>query len=164
MRIAIIRLSSMGDIFLTTPIISTLRKNYPDAVIDFYTKSQYTQVVEDNSDLSSVYSWEYQKKSSLNLLMNQVSNRNYDHIFDLQNNWRSRQLSTKLSGKTYRVDKERIKRRLYVYFKWNMLQKIHVIDRYYSCISDICETPFERKLSPFLTKNTLNSSLNDLHF
>ena len=119
--------------------------------------------MEDNPDLSSVYSWEYEKQSSLNLLFSKVSNRSYDHIFDLQNNWRSRQLSSRLYGKKHRVNKESIRRRLLVYFKWNILRKRHVIDRYYSLISDICETPFERKLSPFLTKNTLNSSLNDLH-
>ena len=154
----------MGDIFLTTPIISTLRKNYPDAVIDFYTKSQYTQVMEDNPDLSSVYSWEYEKQSSLNLLFSKVSNRSYDHIFDLQNNWRSRQLSSRLYGKKHRVNKERIRRRLLVYFKWNTLRKRHVIDRYYALISDICNIPLKRKIDHSSDENPTILHLNNIAF
>ena len=35
LKILLIRLSSLGDIILTTPLIRELRRKYPDAKIDF---------------------------------------------------------------------------------------------------------------------------------
>ncbi|MGL5917737.1 MAG: glycosyltransferase family 9 protein, partial [Cetobacterium sp.] len=35
MRVLIIRLSSIGDVILTTPVLKELKKKYPEAIIDF---------------------------------------------------------------------------------------------------------------------------------
>lgn len=35
MKILVIRLSSIGDIILTTPVLKAFKEKYPEAVIDF---------------------------------------------------------------------------------------------------------------------------------
>jgi hypothetical protein len=40
-RILVIRLSSLGDILLTTPVLRLLREHCPAAQIDFLTKAAY---------------------------------------------------------------------------------------------------------------------------
>src|SRR4029434_3336492 len=47
-RILVIRLSSLGDILLTTPILRVLREHCPTARIDFLTKAAYQDVLRAN--------------------------------------------------------------------------------------------------------------------
>ena len=35
MKILVIRLSSIGDVILTTPVLKQLKEKYPDAAVDF---------------------------------------------------------------------------------------------------------------------------------
>lgn len=147
MRIAIIRLSSMGDILLTSPVVLALHKSYPEATIDFYTKDTMRQVIEDHLGISKVYSWNCSSNNGLEDMLDQLESLQYDHIVDLQNNWRSKRLVRKLSGKIHRVNKEGIRRRVLVGLGWNILRERHVIRRYYSCISDFCISPLEEKIA-----------------
>ena len=146
MRIAIIRLSSMGDILLTSPIVLALHKCYPEATIDYYTKDTMRQVIEDHLGISRVYPWNCSSDDGLEEMLNQTDSLQYDHIVDLQNNWRSRRLSRKLSGKIHRVNKEGIRRRVLVGLGLNILRERHVIRRYYSCISDFCSAPLQERI------------------
>ena len=154
MRIAIIRLSSMGDILLTSPIVLALHKSYPKASIDFYTKDTMRPIIEEHPGITKVYPWDCKAKHGLQDLLNQIENRHYDRIIDLQDNWRSRRLARQLSGKIHRVDKEGFRRRVLVVLGWNVLRKRHVIQRYYSCISDFCSTPLMEKIELPDTKST----------
>ena len=47
-RILVIRLSSLGDILLTTPVLRVLREHCPAARIDFLTKAAYQDVLRTN--------------------------------------------------------------------------------------------------------------------
>jgi ADP-heptose:LPS heptosyltransferase len=51
-NILIIRLSSLGDILLTTPLIRSIKKKYPDIKIDFILKEQYKELLQFNPYLS----------------------------------------------------------------------------------------------------------------
>ena len=44
----IIRLSSLGDILLTTPALRCLRVAYPDARIDVVVRQRYAELLQDN--------------------------------------------------------------------------------------------------------------------
>lgn len=154
MRIAIIRLSSMGDILLSSPIVLALHKSYPKATIDFYTKDTMQSIIEEHPGISKVYLWNCKAKDGLNDMINQIENRQYDRIVDLQNNWRSRRLTRMLSGKLHRVNKEGFRRRILVHFGWNILRKRHVIRRYYSCISDFCPSPLQERIELPDTQST----------
>ncbi|MBL8015940.1 MAG: glycosyltransferase family 9 protein, partial [Ignavibacteria bacterium] len=45
-RILVIRLSSLGDILLTTPMLESLREAFPLARIDFCTKEQFSYLLK----------------------------------------------------------------------------------------------------------------------
>jgi len=55
MKFLIIRLSSIGDIVLTTPVIRCLKKQVPDAEIHYLTKSTYMQIVSSNPYIDKVH-------------------------------------------------------------------------------------------------------------
>jgi ADP-heptose:LPS heptosyltransferase len=54
-RILLIRRDNIGDLICTTPLISILRKHYPEAEIDILVNSYNYQAVEHNPDLNHVY-------------------------------------------------------------------------------------------------------------
>ncbi|MBK8808405.1 MAG: glycosyltransferase family 9 protein [Bacteroidales bacterium] len=89
-RILIFRLSSIGDIILTSALIRCLRNTYPLAQIDFVVKSQFVQLVESNPNISTVYGFESKKGfSELKRLRNQLVENNYDVFLDIHKNYRS---------------------------------------------------------------------------
>ncbi|MGL5983705.1 MAG: glycosyltransferase family 9 protein, partial [Cetobacterium sp.] len=47
MRVLIIRLSSIGDVILTTPVLKELKKNYPEIVIDFLVMENFKDSILD---------------------------------------------------------------------------------------------------------------------
>ena len=54
-NILIIRLSSLGDILLTTPVIRSLKKLLPDCNIDYLTKIENKETLEFNPHVRKVY-------------------------------------------------------------------------------------------------------------
>ena len=54
--ILVIRLASIGDIVRSTAVISSLRKRYPKARIDFLTTNICIPLLKDNHELNEVYS------------------------------------------------------------------------------------------------------------
>ena len=54
-NILIIRRDNIGDLVCTTPLISTLRKSFPDANIDVLVNSYNAPVIENNPHIDNVY-------------------------------------------------------------------------------------------------------------
>ena len=107
--ILVIRLSSIGDIVLTTPIVQELRRAFPGARIDFCTKEPFVPLLAGNPALSSVRTPEG--------LMGIA----YDLALDLQNNRRSHAILRNLDiGTLRRYRKGNWKKLLLVRFKMNL--------------------------------------------
>ena len=53
-RILIIRLSSLGDIILTTPILKAMRKKFPEAEIYYLTKKDYVELLDTNPYINKI--------------------------------------------------------------------------------------------------------------
>jgi len=45
MKLLVLRLSSMGDVVLTTPFLRALRRRFPEAEVHFLTKPLYADLV-----------------------------------------------------------------------------------------------------------------------
>ena len=129
-KILIIRLSSLGDVVLTTPIIKELSQKYPDSEIDFLVKSQFVDVVKTNKYLTAVY--EFDKSKNYNVLINSLVKNQYDLVIDLQNNIRSCLITRKLRTKVSRFKKPTINKFLLVNFKWNRFKEIKSIPEMYA--------------------------------
>ena len=122
-KILIIRLSSLGDIILTTPVIRSLKENYPHLVIDILLKQQYSDVYKFNPYISDVIL--YKKDLVLS---------EYDLIIDLQNNFRSGVAIKKLSSPVVKFNKRGIDKFLLVHFKINRLKDAPLIPVRYANI------------------------------
>lgn len=89
-RILLIRLSSIGDIVLTTPLIRILRKKITGCRIDFLTKSKFTPLLRHHPDISHLL--EFPNEGGLGALLQLrkfINAQNYDIVFDLHKNFRS---------------------------------------------------------------------------
>jgi ADP-heptose:LPS heptosyltransferase len=56
-KILIIRLSSLGDILLTTPFIRSIKNQFPGIEIDFVLREQYYNVLKLNPYVNKVFSF-----------------------------------------------------------------------------------------------------------
>ena len=55
MRILIVRIRQMGDTILSTPLFNTLRKSFPDAVIDLVVNERIAKLMEGHPALNHVF-------------------------------------------------------------------------------------------------------------
>ncbi len=92
-RFLIIRLSHLGDIILTEPVVRSISETWPDAEIDFLTKSSYRDVVDLFSGIDKVLTLDIPGNDSsiLGLLskLRAMSLQRYDATIDLHGNLRS---------------------------------------------------------------------------
>lgn len=127
-KILIVRLSSLGDILLTSPLLREIKNRFPDCKIDFVIKKEFVQAIEFNPNLNNILLYE---ANNVNSLKKKFNSANYDHILDLQNNFRSRQLLIGMKSQVYRFKKPTFKKFLLVNFKINLLKdKLSIAQRY----------------------------------
>lgn len=127
-RILIIRLSSLGDILLTTPLIRTLKKNCPQLEIDFLLKDEYYDLMKHNPHLNKILIYSQFEK----MLSNIDFTNEYDLIIDLQNNFRSRKITSRLSARTFRFKKYSLRKFLLVSTKINLMKNLPSIPERYA--------------------------------
>lgn len=65
MRVLIIRLSSIGDIILTTPVLKVLKETYPEIKIDFLVMDKFKAAIENCPYVDSVIIFEKNKHDGL---------------------------------------------------------------------------------------------------
>lgn len=130
-KILIIRLSSLGDILLATPLIRTFKKKYPHVKIDFLIKGQYKDVLLNNPFLENIILY-CEEKKKLNSLIDELKKTNYDLIIDLQNNRRSSFLTSKLNAKILKFNKRDFDKFLLVNFKINLMKNADTIPQRYA--------------------------------
>ncbi|MFC2136233.1 glycosyltransferase family 9 protein [Bacteroidota bacterium] len=116
----IVRFSSLGDILLTTPLIRSLKKQYPNLNIDFLLREEYADALEYNKNINTLFLLKRDERETE--LLKRMNDVNYDLIIDLQNNIRSRRITKKMNGKIQKFKKPFIKKFLLVKFKINLLK------------------------------------------
>lgn len=126
-KILIIRLSSLGDILLTTPLVSEIKSNYPQIMIDFLMKPQFADVYKFNPHINNLIFYESSKS-----LRNLISKNNYDLIIDLQRNLRTKLLLSFLRIRVVKIRKPLLKKFLLVKFKKNYFKEIIPIPELYA--------------------------------
>ena len=118
LNILIVRLSSIGDIVLASPLIRALRERFPDGEIDFLVRSDYADLVRYNPRLSRVLIYDPASGGSgLRKLRRQIMASDYDVVLDIHRNWRSVYL--RRARQVLKVKKYYGRRLLLVYLKIN---------------------------------------------
>ncbi|MFZ6032953.1 MAG: glycosyltransferase family 9 protein [Melioribacter sp.] len=129
LKILVIRLSSLGDVILTTPVIRALKSRYKNAEIDFVVKPQYADALAYNKYLHGVLKYD---KNNIKELLKEISSRRYDMVVDLQNNLRSNRINIAAGGRIYRFRKPAVKKILLSKFRINLYDKVISIPELYA--------------------------------
>lgn len=138
-KILIIRLSSIGDILLSTPLIRQVRRTFPNAQIDFIVKAIYKDLLKYNPHINELYSIQLGEESKdLSELKGKLRDRSYNVVIDLHNNLRSNYLKRGINaGSIFSIKKEKLKQSLFVWFKINLYgQETPIPLRYLAVASD----------------------------
>lgn len=134
-RILIIRLSSLGDILLTTPFVRALKKYNPQLNIEFLLRLEYKDLLVKNPNINQLYFFTRNDFENLNLI-NKLRQQPFDLIIDLQNNLRSRGIISKLKGEKVKFDKKSFQKALLVKTKINLLRNSPPIPLRYASVID----------------------------
>lgn len=135
-KILIVRLSSLGDILLTTPLIRSLKKKYPTIEIHFLLREEYQDLLLNNPHISKLIT--IKREDSYLKTKDVLSKYKYDFVLDLQNNLRSRVLTHSLHCRKVRFKKLSWQKFLLVKLKVNMLSNAPAIPiRYASVIKGL---------------------------
>ncbi len=137
-KILIIRLSSLGDILLTTPLIRSIKKRYPDINIDFILREEYEDLLIQNPNINKLYKYD-ESKLEKQILFNSIIAQNYELVIDLQNNFRTRELTRILKCPLFKLKKRHLDKFLLVYFKINKLKDAPPISVRYANAFDMFE-------------------------
>ena len=156
-KILIIRLSSLGDVLLTTPLIRTIKNKNPSIQIDFVVREEFIEAVQNNPNVSKIYSYTNSKSEKQNLI-NSLSAKKYNLAIDLQNNLRSKEILKSIRCEILRFKKNNFKKFLLVQFKINKLKDALPIPLRYAEAAGINE--LDNEGIDFFTENLPDKRLN----
>lgn len=124
-RFLIVRLSSIGDIILTTPVIRHLKEQVDGAEVHYLVKEAYAPMLESNPFVDRVHIFAGDMKETLR----QLKAEDIDYVIDLHRNIRSARIKYGLKRIDFSVRKLNIQKWLYVNLKLNRLPDLHMVDR-----------------------------------
>ena len=136
-KILIIRLSSIGDIILTTPLLRSTREKFPLAQIDYLTKKEFTDILKNSREIDHLI--EFDKNTGftgLKALKKKIRSEKYDLLIDLHNNLRSNYLKFN-SGIRFKTtySKKLLERFMLVKFGRNIYKELkQVYLRYFESV------------------------------
>ena len=130
-RILLIRLSSLGDILLMTPLLNLLRAACPQAQIDVLVKAEYRDLLRAHPGVTRLLTFD-SRQSLLGTLRSLRTDR-YDLALDLHRTPRSQLLLWGLRARRKLVYNKRVLRRaLLVRLGWNTLRRITPVPELYA--------------------------------
>jgi len=137
-KILIIRLSSLGDIVLSYPLIHQLHRTFPRARIHFLVRPEYRELLENHPFVDRVITLNPSDGlPGLLQLRKDIREQNYPVILDIHRNLRTfvllagsrfplplvRWLTGKPQIRVYRIRKQQFARFLLVHFKINLYRQ-----------------------------------------
>ena len=127
-KILIMRLSSMGDVVLASPLIRCVRNQIPNATIDFVVDKKYSDVIKYNPHINNLIEYD-RDNPDFNAKIKENLDRNYE-IIDLQNNRRSKLFRKKIGKIIGAFNKYRLKKIALVWVKKNYFGNTNIPERY----------------------------------
>lgn len=82
----IIQTAFLGDVILCTPVISELKRIYPDASIDIVVRKGNESLLQNNPHINEILVWNKKqgKYKSLVSIIKQIRKKEYDEVINLQ--------------------------------------------------------------------------------
>ncbi|MBI3814302.1 MAG: glycosyltransferase family 9 protein [Nitrospinae bacterium] len=90
-RILIIRIGAIGDVLMATPLISALRRAFPDSRIGFLTSHYAVSLLHHNNEIDALYALKYRKlpywiSMEKRRLAKEMRREKWDAVFLLESN------------------------------------------------------------------------------
>ncbi len=125
-KLLIIRLSSLGDVILTTLLPRIIKSKYPNCELHYLTSTPFAPILQHNPHIDKLFSY---NKPTREVIGNME--KKYNYIFDLQDNKYSKNIASKIDGKYFKISKQNWKKFLLVQTKLNFYKTIpHVTEKY----------------------------------
>ena len=129
-KILIIRLSSLGDIIHTFPMVYDIKNNVPGCQIDWLVDEAFVDVVKLCPNVNNIVTVPLRKwkKNKLQVVFNFLSwkksiiNKNYDFIIDSQGLGKSAILTKVFNGNTYGFGNNSVREKFATKFYTNMYE------------------------------------------
>lgn len=138
-KILVVRLSSLGDIVLSSPVYKNIKAKWPDSHITLLVKPQFAQALAGHPDIDEIMV----AKPSLWGNIRQIRAGHFTHYLDLHSNLKSMLMGffSRIPNRV-RYDKNSLARRLYVKFRLNSpsLEK-HTLEKYLEALKEWDITP-----------------------
>ena len=151
-KILIIRLSSLGDIIHTFPMLSDFKLNNHNSTVDWLVDESFEDVVKFSSNVDNILTiplrkWKKNKLSLINNLFNWYKTHNlnnYDYIIDSQGLIKSAILTRFFIGNIYGYSKHSVKEKfatLFYDYKINIQKDLFAINKNRLLLSKIFNYP-----------------------
>lgn len=141
-NILIIKPSSLGDIVLVLPVLSALRRNFPDAKISWLVRPEFAPLLENHPHLTEVILFDRKRLGkawfhpgafcSLISLIRQLRRQEFDAVFDFQGLFRTAALAW-LSGCKNRFGMANARELAHLFYTHKVEQDkdcVHLVDYY----------------------------------
>lgn len=130
-NVLVVRFNSIGDIVLTSPVISRLHaEGYK---VHYLTKKVFSELLENNPKVGQCWVLE----DSLSKVIEELSDHSFKFVIDLHNNYRSKRVCKAISAPTYRLSKERIGMWLLTNFGIRNTSERHIVHRFLDVLSPL---------------------------
>ncbi len=156
-KILIIRLSSIGDVVLTSPVIRCLKNQVENAEIHFATKHKFASILTSNPHIYKVHVL----NENIADLIKELKKEKFDYVVDLHQNFRSNRIKRSLNCTSFSVDKLNWQKLLLIKFKINRLPNKHIVDRYLETVDSLGVKKDEKGLDYYIPGKDI-FSINDL--
>lgn len=137
-EIAVLRLSSLGDVILTLPAVRTLAAAYPRARITYWTKEEYADVPRLEPAIAHVRVLEKDARRIEDLVSMSAELERCDLIVDLHRSLRTRLLTFRQKASILRPPSFRLRRARWVHARWSRPAPApHALERYARALAPI---------------------------
>ena len=157
MKIAIVKLSAMGDIIHAMLALQFIKKSNSNIKIDWFVEEAFSQVLENNPHIDNIYSLNLKsiKKDKKSLFTEikkakNYSKNSYDLVIDAQGLIKSAIVSKLIGKKVAGFDKNSTRESLASFFYKNKIS------------SDYCKNVIERNLDVILTPLNLSYTKDEI--
>lgn len=157
MKVLFIRLSSIGDIVLTTPLVRCVNQQIANVEIHYLCKDSYRLLLSSNPYIHQLHTFNKEDKT----LKKRLKDEKFDYVIDLQHNCHSKSICRYLKVPYRSFPKLNIRKWILVNFKINLLPKLHIVDRYFKALKVLKVTNDNKGLNFFISDKDLRQIQTD---
>ncbi len=132
-KILIIRMSSIGDIVLTSPVVRCVKAQVAGAQIHFLVKKSFSAIVASNPHIDKIHVFD----GDLDALLSELRSERFDFIADLHQSLRSRLIRRRLGVPSAAFPKLNARKWMLTALKINRMPDLHVVDRYFRAVEPL---------------------------